>query len=85
MKSFALNHIDCIWMDLQGAELLALQSLDEFLPAVKYIYTEVSHRPIYTGQVLFNDIEDFLTSKGFKRDTPVNPYCWQEDVIYSHI
>jgi FkbM family methyltransferase len=83
MKEHGLDHVDCIWMDLQGAELLALESLEEFLPTVKYIYTEVSHRPIYSGQVLYGQLNDFLVSKGFKRETNINPYCWQEDVIYS--
>lgn len=83
MREHDLSGIDCIWMDLQGAELIALQSLEEFLPSVKYIYTEVSHHPIYSGQVLFKELDDFLVSKGFKRETPVNIHCWQEDVIYS--
>ena len=82
MKEHGLTKVDCIWMDLQGAELIALQSLEEFLPAVKYIYTEVSHRPIYTGQVMFEELDTFLRANGFKRVTKVNEHCWQEDVIY---
>ncbi len=85
MKENGISKVDCIWMDLQGAELLALQSLEEYLPTVKYIYTEVSHRPIYSGQVLFGELDIFLTSTGFKRRTHINPHCWQEDVIYSHL
>ena len=82
MKEHGLTKVDCIWMDLQGAELIALQSLEEFLPNVKYIYTEVSHRPIYTGQVMFNELDSFLSANGFKRATNINSHCWQEDVIY---
>jgi FkbM family methyltransferase len=85
MKEHGLTKVDCIWMDLQGAELIALQSLEEFLSTVQYIYTEVSHRPIYSGQVMFNDIEQFLTANGFARCTPINPQCWQEDVIYARV
>lgn len=74
---------DIIWMDLQGAELLALTSLGEYLNTCKYIFTEVSHKPIYEGQCMFSDIDCFLQTHGFKRESVVNPQCWQEDVIYS--
>src|SRR5579863_4424267 len=39
-----IDVIDLIWMDLQGAELLALQSAGSLLDKTRYIYTEVSHR-----------------------------------------
>lgn len=85
LKEHGLTKVDCIWMDLQGAELIALQSLEEFLPTVQYIYTEVSHRPIYSGQVMFTELDGFLTSNGFKRVSKINEHCWQEDVIYVRI
>lgn len=56
MSKYNIEKIDIIWMDLQGAELLALKGLDEFITDVKYIYTEVSHKPIYENQVLFNEL-----------------------------
>jgi protein O-GlcNAc transferase len=77
-----ITAIDLIWMDLQGAELLALQSAGPFLDSVRYIYTEVSHRAIYAGQCLFDDVEAFLTSRGFKRCTQVDRERWQQDAIY---
>lgn len=82
MKQHDLSSVDLVWMDLQGAELLALQSFEEFLPAVRYVYTEVSHRPIYTGQVLFPQLETFMRTNGFVRESPVDQRKWQEDVIY---
>ena len=36
--------IDLLWIDLQGAELLALQSAGGLLEKTRYIYIEVSHR-----------------------------------------
>jgi FkbM family methyltransferase len=81
-NQLAIKAIDLIWMDLQGAELLALQSAGTFLDSVRYIYTEVSHRAIYAGQCLFDDVETFLTSRGFARCTQIDRERWQQDAIY---
>ena len=80
-----IDVIDLIWMDLQGAELLALQSAGDMLDKVRFIYTEVSHRPIYTGQCLFDDVDAFLTARGFRRCTKINRERWQQDIIYENM
>jgi FkbM family methyltransferase len=80
-----LDAPDIIWMDLQGAELLALESLGSNLDNVQYIYTEVSHRPIYTGQVMFCELHEFLVNRGFYTDQKINSLCWQEDIIYRRV
>ena len=51
---------DLLWMDLQGAELMALRGARETLRSVKVIHIEVSFRPMYVGQALFWDIDDYL-------------------------
>jgi len=76
--------IDLIWMDLQGAELLALQSAGPLLDKIRYIYTEVSHRPIYEGQCLFGDVDSFLSARGFRLCTKINRERWQQDLIYEN-
>ena len=79
----SIDHVDIIWMDLQGAELIALKSMGEFLKKTNYIHTEVSYKPMYDGQVLFNELHDFMLSMGFISLTPLHKnQCWQEDVIY---
>src|SRR6185295_12468113 len=79
-----IDTIDLIWMDLQGAELLALQSAGSLLDNVRYIYTEVSHRPIYSGQCLFDEVDAFLAKRGFRRCTKVDRTRWQQDIIYEN-
>ncbi len=64
--TLGLDVIDLIWMDLQGAELLALQSAGALLEKTRYIYTEVSHRSLYHGQCLFDEVDAFLKSHGFR-------------------
>jgi len=41
-------------MDLQGAELLALKGLGNYLNNVRYIHIEVSHKEMYSGQVMYS-------------------------------
>jgi len=79
-----IDVIDLIWMDLQGAELLALQSAGALLDKIRYIYTEVSHRPLYDGQCLFDDVDAFLTARGFRRCTKADRKRWQQDIIYEN-
>lgn len=81
-KELNINKIDVIWMDLQGAELLALESLGEMIDKVGIIYTEISHKPIYDEQCLFEDIDDFLYNNHFERLMRPNYNCFQEDMIY---
>ena len=79
----SIDHVDIIWMDLQGAELIALKSMGEFLKKTKYIHTEVSYKPMYHGQVLFNELHEFMLSMGFisLNSLRINQ-CWQEDIVY---
>jgi FkbM family methyltransferase len=84
-KENAITQVDLIWMDLQGAELLALQGMGELLKTVKVIHTEVEINPMYTNQALHKDIDAFLKLNGFM-------YVWGNlgaefgtDVIYVKI
>lgn len=63
-----IDKIDIIWMDLQGAELKALQSLGSLLETVQIIHTELEMNPMYEGQCLFKDVYEFLLSNGFDLD-----------------
>lgn len=60
-----IDHIDIVWMDLQGAELKALKSMGKILDTVQIIHTELEINPMYDGQCLFSDVNDFLTNNGF--------------------
>jgi len=67
------NHLDIqslnFWnLDIQGAELAALQGARDFLQYADYIYCEVNVEPLYKGCALMSDIDAFLASKGFRRE-----------------
>lgn len=82
MKKYNIDKVDLIWMDLQGAELLALKSLGHYMKNVKVIYTEVSHKPIYEGQVMFDELNNFIISNGFILRNNLSMGGWQEDALY---
>jgi 2-O-methyltransferase len=64
-KMYGVDHIDFMWLDMQGGELDALMAAEEILKTVKVIYTEVEYVEAYEGQFLFDDVFNYLESKGF--------------------
>lgn len=60
-----IDSIDILWMDIQGAELLALKGFDDLLQNVKVIFTEVEFFEIYSNQPRFEDIRRFLKQNNF--------------------
>ena len=65
-KENNIDQIDVVWMDLQGAELKALESMGNLLDTVEVIHTELEVNPIYEGQCLFSDVNEFLCARGFE-------------------
>ncbi len=65
MASVHLATIDLLWMDIQGAELMALRGLGQDLNQVKLIHTEVEFFEIYKDAPLYGDIKRFLNQNGF--------------------
>jgi FkbM family methyltransferase len=58
---------DFINLDIQGVELKAIKSLGSLINNVNVIYTEVNKREVYEKCDLIEDMDIFLTSKGFRR------------------
>jgi FkbM family methyltransferase len=57
--------IDLLCMDIQGAELAALQGCGALLETVRWIITEAFHQPVYDGAPRLSDIAAYLESRGF--------------------
>lgn len=58
--------IDVLKLDLQGGELAALRGLGGRLAEVRLLLTEVEFAPLYDGQPLFSDVEQYLRKAGFR-------------------
>jgi FkbM family methyltransferase len=84
---FKRNNLDAskynFWnLDIQGVELLALKGAIESLKHVKVIYTEVNTNELYKDCALIGEIDEFLSTFGFKRVlTNMTPHGWG-DAIY---
>ncbi len=54
---------DLLWLDVQGAELRALQGASDILSRVKVAHVGVSFRELYLGQPLFWEVDGHLGSQ----------------------
>lgn len=76
------NNIDCskydfLAMDIQGAELHALQGMGELLRFFKHLYIEVNTKQLYEGCGLFQDVINFLSFYNFKiKDINLTQHGW---------
>ncbi len=61
----AIDRVDFLWIDAQGAELDILTNAGTILASVKVIHLEVSVMELYEGSALFNEVRAFLEEKGF--------------------
>jgi FkbM family methyltransferase len=77
--------IDFVNLDIQGAELRALQGFTESLPQVKWIYSEVNSKSVYEGCAKVEEMDEFLWNSGFRR---VTVRWWKKDgwgdALYIH-
>ncbi len=60
-----VDHIDFMWLDMEGHELYALQCAFPLLDNVSAIYTEISFEPIRQNSCLYMDLKKFLEQHGF--------------------
>ena len=65
-KENNVDHIDFMWLDLEGLELQTLESSPEILKTVKVIYTETNFHPFRKGTTQYQALESFLKKSGFE-------------------
>ncbi len=76
-KCNRIIQVDFMWLDMQGAELLALQAGIDLLKTVKAIYCEVSFQERYENNPLAHTIKAWLAQQGFmsiKEDIQNKPW-----------
>jgi FkbM family methyltransferase len=69
-----------LYLDIQGAELLALQGAPQLLKHIEAIYTTVSYEDLFEGAALIDEVDAFLAEHHFVRIAEANPYhpSWGE-------
>ena len=61
-------------LDIQGAELLALQGATNLLKYIDVVYTKVNYEELYEGCALAEEIDEFLGQTGFGRVAIAKPF-----------
>lgn len=77
-----IDHIDMMWLDIQGAEHSVLKAAPKTLQRLKYLYTEVSLIETYENVVLYNDFKRFLEEQGFELIHEELPYKDMGDALF---
>ena len=70
----APHEFNLLNIDIQGAELLALQGAADTLKYIEAINTEVNFEELYEGCALIDQLDDFLEQYGFSRIATATPY-----------
>lgn len=60
-----VKEIDHLKIDTQGSELEILKGSKSILKTVRSIEIEVEFNPIYEGQPIFSDVDQYLRAQGF--------------------
>lgn len=64
---FPTENFDCLWIDVQGAELMVLEGAKELLNRTDSIFIEVSILPnLYKDAVVMKDLSNFLSKYSFE-------------------
>lgn len=69
-----LEKLDCLVLDVQGAELEVLTGMSKFLALFKYLNIELSEEAVYQRGPNANEVIHFLDHFGFKQDSEVEPH-----------
>jgi FkbM family methyltransferase len=65
MKKYSITEIDVIKIDVEGATLDLLQSLEDNLKNIKIMHIETETYPFFSGQKLHEDVCNFLIDNNF--------------------
>lgn len=60
-----VNHVDFLWLDLQGMELAALEGCGELLSKISVIHCEVQNFPLYEGAPSYRELSRWLEKRRF--------------------
>ena len=62
-----IEKLNFMTIDIQGKELDALKSMNNYIQYVQYIFTEVNTEEVYKNCPLLTEIDEYLKEKGFAR------------------
>jgi FkbM family methyltransferase len=72
----SIDHVDFLWLDMQGYELEVIKASTVILPTVKAIHMEVSTRMTYEGVPLYDEVKSWMENQGFQVEVEAIPKGW---------
>lgn len=64
-KENNVDQVDIMWLDMQGAEYLALKGGESILKSTSVIFSEVSLKEMYANSILYPEFKKLLENLGF--------------------
>jgi FkbM family methyltransferase len=61
-----IDHVDFMWLDMQGAELDMLKASPKIFKTIRAIFMEVAYIELYKGCHLYPEVCQWFESQGFK-------------------
>tara|TARA_R100000278_G_C5449800_1_gene156890 strand:- start:36 stop:788 length:753 start_codon:yes stop_codon:yes gene_type:complete len=80
LKQNNIDSVDILWMDVQGAENLALLGFGDRLKDVKIIFTEAGLVPYYENHCLKSDIDNILEEHFVCLEDKTRVVSWASDI-----
>lgn len=77
-----IDHIDFMWLDMEGAEYYMLNTSAKILDTTKVILTELSFRNFREGHTLYSTLKPFLESRGFTLHMIWGSATWQASGLF---
>jgi hypothetical protein len=77
INGIEIKNYDFVNLDIQGTELDAIKGMGDILDNINYIYTEINISSLYESCNLLDEMDLYLTSKGFNRvETKLTKQGW---------
>jgi FkbM family methyltransferase len=62
-----INKYDFLYMDLQGAEYIALRGFEKHISKINYILSEINYEDLYDGCMMIVEFDKYLSYLGFTK------------------
>ncbi len=69
-------------IDIQGAELIALKSMEEYIPSIKYLCVNIYITRMFDGCPIIDEVDAYLYRLGFRRQEVVLSTHGWGDALY---
>lgn len=79
---YGIDHIDFMWLDMEGAEYHMLKTSPKILETTKVILTELNFKSFREDHTLYDTLKPFLESQGFTLHMIWGSASWQATGLF---